>query len=159
MHHTTEQITVNNGYALPIFAHSAELWNLPCYSWTMWPEGPHYCSHYLRNSGNELKLDGMKHSTMKQMTDWNSHAQPISGFYWTLCFTNVKWPRVLSSSLNVLLHFRWIMTQIAKFMGQTWGPPGSCWPQMGPMLAPWTLLSGETSIHNITDLNRPINQL
>ena len=33
-------------------------------------------------------------------------------------------------------------TQIAKFMGPTWGPPGSCWPQMGPMLAPWTLLSG-----------------
>ena len=33
-------------------------------------------------------------------------------------------------------------TQIAKFMGPTWGPPGSCRPQMGPMLAPWTLLSG-----------------
>ena len=33
-------------------------------------------------------------------------------------------------------------TQIAKFMGPTWGPPGSCQPQMGPMLAPWTLLSG-----------------
>ena len=32
--------------------------------------------------------------------------------------------------------------QIAKFMGPTWGPPGSCRPQMGPMLAPWTLLSG-----------------
>ena len=31
---------------------------------------------------------------------------------------------------------------IAKFMGPTWGPPGSCRPQMGPMLAPWTLLSG-----------------
>ena len=27
-------------------------------------------------------------------------------------------------------------------MGSTWGPPGSCRPQMGPMLAPWTLLSG-----------------
>ena len=27
-------------------------------------------------------------------------------------------------------------------MGPTWGPPGSCQPQMGPMLAPWTLLSG-----------------
>ena len=24
----------------------------------------------------------------------------------------------------------------------SWGPPGSCQPQMGPMLAPWTLLSG-----------------
>ena len=33
-------------------------------------------------------------------------------------------------------------TQIARFMGPTWGPPGSCRPQMGPMLAPWTLLSG-----------------
>ena len=32
--------------------------------------------------------------------------------------------------------------QIARFMGPTWGPPGSCRPQMGPMLAPWTLLSG-----------------
>ena len=27
-------------------------------------------------------------------------------------------------------------------MGPAWGPPGSCWTQMGPMLAPWTLLSG-----------------
>ena len=26
-------------------------------------------------------------------------------------------------------------------MGLTWGPTGSCWPKMGPMLAPWTLLS------------------
>ena len=32
--------------------------------------------------------------------------------------------------------------QITKFMGPTWGPPGSCRPQMGPMLAQWTLLSG-----------------
>ena len=32
--------------------------------------------------------------------------------------------------------------QIAKFMGPTWGPPGSCRPQMDPMLAPSTLLSG-----------------
>ena len=34
------------------------------------------------------------------------------------------------------------ITQIAKFMGPTWGPPGSCRPQVGLMLAPWTLLSG-----------------
>ena len=27
---------------------------------------------------------------------------------------------------------------IAKFMGRTWGPPGSFRPQMDPMLAPWT---------------------
>ena len=32
--------------------------------------------------------------------------------------------------------------QIARFMGPTWGPSGSCRPQVGPMLATWTLLSG-----------------
>ena len=35
-----------------------------------------------------------------------------------------------------------ICSQIAKLMGPTWGPPGSYRPQMDPMLAPWTLLSG-----------------
>ena len=35
------------------------------------------------------------------------------------------------------------VTQMTTFMGPTWGPPGSCRPQMGPMLAPWTLLSGK----------------
>ena len=42
----------------------------------------------------------------------------------------------------------WIApTQIAKFMGPTCGPPGSCRPQMGPMLAPWTLPLGYVSYH------------
>ena len=35
-----------------------------------------------------------------------------------------------------------IDTQIAKLMGPTWSPPGTCRPRMGPMLALWTLLSG-----------------
>ena len=30
-------------------------------------------------------------------------------------------------------------------MGPTWGPPGSCRPKMGPMLAPWALLSWRNS--------------
>ena len=38
-----------------------------------------------------------------------------------------------------------MVTQISRFMGPTWGPPGSCRPQMGPMVAPWTLISGQTS--------------
>ena len=32
-----------------------------------------------------------------------------------------------------------------SFMGPIWGPPGSCRPQTGPMLAPWTLISGSVS--------------
>ena len=47
-----------------------------------------------------------------------------------------KWPS--SNSPQKETH------QIAKFIGPTWGPPGSCRPQMGPMLAPWTLLSGSS---------------
>ena len=38
---------------------------------------------------------------------------------------------------------------IARFMGPTWGPSGADRTQLGPMLAPWTLLSGRvlTAIH------------
>ena len=49
-----------------------------------------------------------------------------------------KW-RGAYNSLHCLLNN---VTQIAKYAGPTCGPPGSCRPQMGPMLAPWTLLSG-----------------
>ena len=31
---------------------------------------------------------------------------------------------------------------IARFMGPTWGPSGAYTTQAGPMLVPWTLLSG-----------------
>ena len=37
-------------------------------------------------------------------------------------------------------------------MGPTWGPSGSCRPQMGPMLAPWALLSG--NVFNIIKRGR-----
>ena len=36
---------------------------------------------------------------------------------------------------------------IARFMGTTWGPFGADRTQVGPMLAPWTLLSGFMSIY------------
>ena len=38
------------------------------------------------------------------------------------------------------------LPQISKFMGPTWGQHGSCRPQMGPILAPWTLLSGRLAV-------------
>ena len=40
---------------------------------------------------------------------------------------------------------------IAKFMGPTWDPSGADMTQVGPMLAPWTLLSG--SIWHQTSLS------
>ena len=49
--------------------------------------------------------------------------------------------------LNTLMHHHlWTdgdkSSQIARFVRPTWGPPGADRTQMGPMLAPWTLLSG-----------------
>ena len=38
---------------------------------------------------------------------------------------------------------KWCSIQIARFMGPTWGPSGADRTQVGPMLAPWTLLSGK----------------
>ena len=35
-----------------------------------------------------------------------------------------------------------VVTVIARFMGPTWGPSGADRTQVGPMWAPWTLLSG-----------------
>ena len=42
---------------------------------------------------------------------------------------------------SALIWCNCIITHIARFMGPTRGPPGSCRPQMGPMLVPWNLLS------------------
>ena len=38
-----------------------------------------------------------------------------------------------------------VRSLIARFMGPTWGPYGADRTQVGPMLAPWTLLSGMIS--------------
>ena len=53
-----------------------------------------------------------------------------------------KWLQFVLSCLITMY------TQIAKFMGPTWGPPGSCRPQMGPMNLAWTLALMVDSITN-----------
>ena len=67
---------------------------------------------------------------------------PRSQWNWRLCQVNsiVNTPKWVCTALfpgpTVM------STLIAIFMGLTWGPPGSCRPQVGPMLATWTLLFG-----------------
>ena len=41
--------------------------------------------------------------------------------------------------------FIWASSMITTFMGPIWGPAGADRTQVGPMLAPWTLLSGIVS--------------
>ena len=42
--------------------------------------------------------------------------------------------------------YHWHRYQDSKVHGANMGPPGSCWPQMGPMLVPWTLVSDKLCI-------------
>ena len=44
-------------------------------------------------------------------------------------------------------------TLIARSMGPTWGPSGANRTQVGPMLAPWTLLSGYVSGRHHQDMD------
>ena len=65
--------------------------------------------------------------------------------------SHMNWRAPVTLCRSIWINLQWFYfamatSQIAKFMGPTWGPPGSCRPQMGPMLAPWTLLSGIFSV-------------
>ena len=71
---------------------------------------------------------------------------------WVVCVWLIHIPMLQDAKqcgkVSMYLLCLWLgvrLTQIAKFMGPTWGPPGSCRPQMGPMLAPWTLQSGKVT--------------
>ena len=76
---------------------------------------------------------------------WKCDHNTCSKFVWTpWCLNNVAatmhqcflvaslvfWFKI---HLSMWVQFR--VPHIAKFMGPTWGPSGSCRPQMGPMLA------------------------
>ena len=57
-----------------------------------------------------------------------------------ICVTRPQWVKIWIYKRHPI---SCPQSQIAKFMGPTWGPSVSYRPQMGPMLAPWILLSGE----------------
>ena len=50
-------------------------------------------------------------------------------------------------------------TLIARFMGPTWGPPGADRTQVGLMLAPWSLLSGQWLTKSVVLCYMPTNDL
>ena len=57
--------------------------------------------------------------------------------------------QILSTMMRCIFHQ--FLSLIARFMRPTWGPSGADRTQVGPMLAPWTLLSG-ISLCNINHL-------
>ena len=55
---------------------------------------------------------------------------------------NIKYMQNIKSFKNGEIVITTIASLIARFMGPTWGTSGADTTQVGPMLAPWTLLSG-----------------
>ena len=70
-------------------------------------------------------------------------------YFW--CQNRIRLPCVKETFASISTEFAGIqysVSQIENFIAPIWGPPGSCRPQMGPMMAPWTLLSGMLHISN-----------
>ena len=96
-------------------------------------------AHYANSSVRSLKkLDNLPDVRSMQIVN----LLPVS--IWKCRFACVRIPTTeMRRWYDQFISSVWFLKPlIAKFMGPTWGPPGSCRPQMGPMLAPWTLLSG-----------------
>ena len=67
---------------------------------------------------------------------------------------SISWANtcVLSVILKIDPNCHQAGSQIAKFMGPTWGPSGVDRTQVGLMLAPWSLLSGVLCHHSVNTL-------
>ena len=59
----------------------------------------------------------------------------------TIIIGSQKIPQYIHQACVSILCFGKV-SLIARFMGPTWGTSGADRTQVGPMLAPWTLLSG-----------------
>ena len=102
-------------------------------------------SKLILNNANlqQLILDNAKETNNLVHTRW----------YRTVFVNTNVTEKELSKRVAYNLHSRFkyltitvcTITLIASFMGTTWGPPWTDRTQVGPMLALWTLLSGNIS--------------
>ena len=66
----------------------------------------------------------------------------VCKFIMCLLFHIIKSSILIRITLMIFKASVYILSLIARFMVPTWGPSGADRTQVGPMLAPWTLLSG-----------------
>ena len=118
---------------------------------------------------NNIDLFPTGHAIMD--SDMYEDALRVCGYLYLLLKDPCNIPHALSTSNPVIIKvwflsdnlagliwislFWWLITKrhgcqtyreklMARFMGPTWGPSGATRTQVGPILAPWTLLSGLT---------------
>ena len=79
---------------------------------------------------------------------------PLSEFilavlWYTLLFLSLmECPSSYFKWLGFIVWPKWSLPMIARLMGPTWGSSGADRTQVGPTLAPWTLLSGYHLCHD-----------
>ena len=73
-----------------------------------------------------------------RLEDWN---KKVISWYWDECTWKFEIRKLIAKRQS---HIATTLqaSLIARFMGPKWGPYGADRTQVGPMLAPWTLLSG-----------------
>ena len=113
------------------------------------------CSNHLSYQGQTFAVPclwtlGLAVMVTQITTTWVYIQQSVQettnkNHFWLSVRRSHRWPTgeapVMRKDFQCHNVMSWICSQIARFMGPPWGPPGPCRPQMGPMLVPWTLLS------------------
>ena len=101
----------------------------------------------------KIALDNILASKMKWCDYETQYVHFQGGYFWMrhiyMVLSHIWRPWVYM--LSIPFYF-FMCTLIARFNGPVWGPSGADRTQVGPMLAPWTLLFGYGSM-NITQLN------
>ena len=87
---------------------------------------------------NTLMVSATHHPNVAEVSISGLHG-PIRGHLLMLLLPHGGIPFPWSNRMTVMLRSTSLM---ARFMGPIWGPSGANRTQMGPMFAPWTLLSG-----------------
>ena len=104
---------------------------------------PLYCLHNHMfkckwKKTSKLQITGICEGN-SPVTSESPHKEPVTQ---KMCLFDDVIMLVHSSSIPAAsATAMWITALIARFMGPTWGPSGADRTQVGPMLAPWTLLS------------------
>ena len=109
------------------------------------------CTGWLQHDSSKLCITGfgegihwwpVNFTHKGSMTHWTCPCHDVSMLPYIHQNLKIILMPILSSLVTMEVSIMTNAAQIARFMAPTWAPPGSCRPQTGPMLVPWTLLSG-----------------
>ena len=109
---------------------------------TKFPLYVRLCMQWTKLRWHFIHMKNRSKILLKRCIDAFQFRVNISLCYWA--YVTVFW--LPDDNVGSFVRFRRRLISelplIARFMGPTWGPSGADRTQVGPMLAPWTLLSG-----------------